>query len=297
MAALAVASKCFVPTQETALWPCHSGGYQRSQPSAARLTSFQHGCTLNALAWKRRSCLKGNVIMASSSHQNVSTTNLSEETHEDDAVTEDLSSNYELLLMNKANELRDDLHGTCIFLIGLMDSGKVSIGKMLAKELGYYYFDSNDLVQQAAGGAGIAEDEDGYRDAETEVLKQLSAVGRLVVSTGAGTVAKSENWGFLRHGIVIWIDMPLETVAKDTKTRQLLVPNCADDEALAKMSKLYEERKETYRNGDAMVSIHALCAQLGIEDPSAITPTMTAVEVLNVIGVMINEKQAKKARQ
>jgi hypothetical protein len=36
--------------------------------------------------------------------------------------------------------------------------------------------------------------------------------------------------GLLRHGIVVWIDMPLETVAKDTETRQLLVPNCADDE-------------------------------------------------------------------
>lgn len=36
--------------------------------------------------------------------------------------------------------------------------------------------------------------------------------------------------GYLRHGIVVWIDIPVETVAKDAKTRQLLVPNSSDDE-------------------------------------------------------------------
>ncbi|KAG0598962.1 hypothetical protein M758_12G115700 [Ceratodon purpureus] len=296
MAALGVASvssKCFVSLQETTPWPCHWGGYQRFRPSAARLTTFQRECTLNALRpWERRSLAKDKVVMAFSSQHNLSATDLS-----DDAVAEDLSPNYDLELMSKADEVRDDLHGTCIYLIGLLDSRKAFIGKTLAKELGYYFFDSNDLVQQAAGEAEISEGEEGYSEAETEVLKQLSAVGRLVVSTGAGTVAKSENWGFLRHGIVIWIDMPVETVAKDAKTRQLLVPNCADDEALAKMSKLYEERKETYRNADAMVSIQALSAQLGFKSPSEITPTMTALEVLNVIGVLIKEKQAKKVRQ
>ena len=91
MAALAVASvssKCFVPVQETALRPCYRGGCQRFQPSAAGLTSFQHGCTLNALrAWKLRTLPRDNVVMASSSHQNVSTTDLSEEIHECDAGT------------------------------------------------------------------------------------------------------------------------------------------------------------------------------------------------------------------
>jgi len=218
-------------------------------------------------------------------------------TSDANTAAEHLSPNFELLLMEKADELRDHLQGTCIFLIGMMDSGKIAIGKTLAKELGYYFFDSNDLVQQAAGGTDLSEDEEGYREAETEVLKQLSAVGRLVVSTGAGTVAKSENWGNLRHGIVVWIDMPLETVANCAKTRQLLVPNCADgDEALVKLSKLYEERIETYRNADAMVSIQAISAQLGIEDPATIPPSMTAREVLNVIGALIKEKQAKKLR-
>ncbi|KAG0573194.1 hypothetical protein KC19_VG156800 [Ceratodon purpureus] len=159
MAALGVASvssKCFVPLQETTPWPCHRGGYQRFRPSDARLTTFQHECTLNALRpWERRSLAKDKVVMAFSSQHNLSATDLS-----DGTVVEDLSPNYDLELMNKADEVRDDLHGSCIFLIGLLDSRKAFIGKTLAKELGYYFFDR----------------------------------------------------GFLRHGIGIWIDMPVETV-------------------------------------------------------------------------------------
>ena len=83
MAALAVASvsrTCFVPIQETALGPCHRGGCQRYQPSAGRLTP-QHVCTLNARrAWKRRTLVKDNVVVASRSK-------------------DDASPNYELLLM------------------------------------------------------------------------------------------------------------------------------------------------------------------------------------------------------
>lgn len=201
-----------------------------------------------------------------------------------------------LSLQEKADELRDELQGTCIFLIGMMDNGKASVGKMLAKELGYYFFDSNDLVQQAADGEEISENEEGYREAETEVLKQLSSMGRLVVATGAGTVLNTENWGYLRHGIVVWIDIPVETVAKDAKTRQLLVPNSSDDEALSKLTKMYEERKEVYMNADATVSIQVLPAQLGIEDSSLVTPAMTALQVLNAIRLLVKEKQAKNLR-
>jgi len=85
MVALAVASvssKCFVPMQGTALWSWHHGGHRSFQPPASGL-SFRHGAELRA--WKRRSLPQRNVVTASSSQQNVSTTNLSEEGHGEDA--------------------------------------------------------------------------------------------------------------------------------------------------------------------------------------------------------------------
>ncbi|XP_024377384.1 uncharacterized protein [Physcomitrium patens] len=299
MAALAIASvptKCFVPARETAPRPCHLEVHQRFQLPAARLI-FQRCCTLNAPRFSEKSFRKHfNYVTAAGSGQNLSTTNLSKDAQGEEPVAEEPSPDFDLLLKEKADELRDELQGTCIFLIGMMDNGKASVGKMLAKELGYYFFDSNDLVQQAADGEEISENEEGYREAETEVLKQLSSMGRLVVATGAGTVLNTENWGYLRHGIVVWIDIPVETVAKDAKTRQLLVPNSSDDEALSKLTKMYEERKEVYMNADATVSIQVLPAQLGIEDSSLVTPAMTALQVLNAIRLLVKEKQAKNLR-
>lgn len=77
---------------------------------------------------------------------------------------------------------------------------------------------------------------------QAEVLKQLSSMGRLVVCAGDGAVQSSTNLyainlslslppspspslshlkpllkicrGFLRHGISIWMDVPLDIVAK-----------------------------------------------------------------------------------
>jgi hypothetical protein len=52
-----------------------------------------------------------------------------------------LVEDYEELLQNKAEKIREQLNGTCIFLIGMMGSGKTTVGRVLSKSLGYYFFD------------------------------------------------------------------------------------------------------------------------------------------------------------
>jgi len=182
------------------------------------------------------------------------------------------------LVSEKAKDITDDLNGTCIFLIGMMESMKSSVGKILADSLGYYFFDSDVLVQSAAGGsAEIFDDEESYRDAETEVLRQLSPMGRLVVATGSGSVVRSENWGYLRHGIIVWIDGPLE--GSDKK------------KDLAEVSKLYEARKGAYGHADAVVSMTDESAKLDLQEPSSLTPAMVAAAVLEVIEEKISAKK------
>ncbi|KAJ1266197.1 hypothetical protein BS78_08G132400 [Paspalum vaginatum] len=50
---------------------------------------------------------------------------------------------------------------------------------------------------------------------QTEGLKQLTSMGSLVLCCGDGTVMNSTNLGLLRHGVSIWIDVPLEMAAND----------------------------------------------------------------------------------
>ncbi|GFP93369.1 importin beta-like sad2 [Phtheirospermum japonicum] len=107
----------------------------------------------------------------------------------DSVATKAIDYDLSLSIKKRALEVSPDLKGTSIFLVGLNSSYKSSLGRILADALRYYYFDSDSLVEEAAGGKSAAvslieRDEEGYLASETEVLKQLSSMGRLVVYAG-----------------------------------------------------------------------------------------------------------------
>ncbi|KAL6000381.1 hypothetical protein ACLOJK_024076 [Asimina triloba] len=73
-----------------------------------------------------------------------------------------------------AAEVSAKLKGTSIFLVGMSGNMKTSTGKILSEALRYYYFDSDGLIEQAAGGKSSAKefrekDEEGYRNSEHPV--------------------------------------------------------------------------------------------------------------------------------
>lgn len=71
--------------------------------------------------------------------------------------------------------MNESTSGVSIYLIGMMGSGKSTVGKILSKALGYYFFDTDELIEQLAGKsvseifAEVGEDE--FRSMETEVMK------------------------------------------------------------------------------------------------------------------------------
>ncbi|KAH9310587.1 hypothetical protein KI387_025622, partial [Taxus chinensis] len=195
-----------------------------------------------------------------------------------------------LVLKKKAEVLIPELKGKCIFLVGMMGSGKTTVGKILSESLGYYFFDSDRLVEEAAGGASVAQifkdhNEQGFRDSESEVLKQLSTMYRLVVATGGGAVVRPQNWSYMQQGITVWLDVPLEALAErvvavGTESRPLLGQasgNCYS-EALTRLTKLYEDRAEAYANSDVKVSLQEIASEHDHKDVSLLTPTIIAIE-------------------
>ena len=107
--------------------------------------------------------------------------------------------------------LRQRLGGRSLYLIGMMGSGKSSTGRPLAERLGYGFVDADAVIEQVTG-SNISEiferdGEDHFRDLETQVLRSISERHSLVVATGGGIVTRSENWGMMHQGIVIWLDV------------------------------------------------------------------------------------------
>ncbi|GAB2278391.1 hypothetical protein Dimus_013076 [Dionaea muscipula] len=171
---------------------------------------------------------------------------------------------------------------------------KTSVGKVLAESLRYYFFDSDTLVEEAGGSDSSGKsfrdrDEDGFRESETEALKQLSSMGRLVVSAGNGAVQNSTNLGLLRHGICIWIDVPLELMAMGS------IEDGNQPEVLARLTMLYEEHRGGYATADASVSLLKVASKLGYDEYDQVTPEDMVLEVLKELEKLTRVKKMKEA--
>ena len=151
----------------------------------------------------------------------------------------------------------DLLRGVNLYLVGMMGAGKTTVGRILAKELKYRFFDTDDLIVRVANQS-IAEifdrlGEEAFRELETKVLGELAAYQNSVVATGGGIVGRSINWGYLHYGIVVWLDVPVEQLIQrlgsDT-TRPLL----REGDVKSKLQSLLSERERFYAQADVRVS-------------------------------------------
>ncbi len=137
-----------------------------------------------------------------------------------------------------------------IVLCGFMGCGKSTVGKLLAKSLGFEFTDSDTLIEQKEN-MSVTEifssfGEEYFRSTETAVIKELSEQSGLVIATGGGAVLNPENAEALKNGgTVIFLDVTAETVLKRLKndtTRPLIQ---REDKEIA-VNKLLEERRSKY---------------------------------------------------
>ena len=150
-----------------------------------------------------------------------------------------------------------DLKKTNLYLVGMMGAGKTTIGRKLAKRLGYRFLDTDALIEQTAGqpitDLFAQTGEAAFRALETQVLSQVSAHTQLVVATGGGIVTQLMNWSYLQHGVVIWLDVPVPVLVSrlsgDT-SRPLL----KDTDITTKLEALLAERGDRYAQADIRIA-------------------------------------------
>ncbi len=98
-----------------------------------------------------------------------------------------------------------------IFLVGLMGTGKTTIGRRLAAATGWPYFDNDRLVEAANGRAAPElirdEGEDGLHAAEMAAFEYaLTLPQPVIVGVAAFVVAEAEGRERLRSaGVVVWL--------------------------------------------------------------------------------------------
>eukprot|EP00891_Asterochloris_glomerata_P004392 jgi/Astpho2/4392/gw1.00067.507.1_t len=99
----------------------------------------------------------------------------------------------------------------------MMGSGKSTVGRLIGKVLKYPLLDTDALIEESTSRTVAEifeqEGEESFRELETSVLKELMPFAKCVVATGGGAVIRRSNWGYMQHGVVIWLDGPPELLA------------------------------------------------------------------------------------
>ncbi len=138
-----------------------------------------------------------------------------------------------------------------VILIGLMGSGKSTIGKLLASRLSLSFVDLDDLIVSQAGKTipDIFQDEgeEAFRALESRLLAEvLMRDSEQVIATGGGVILSAENRALMKEsGRVIWLDASPVVLAKriaGDRNRPLL----DDVDPLFKMISLATQRNPLY---------------------------------------------------
>ena len=94
-----------------------------------------------------------------------------------------------------------------ITLVGMPGGGKSTVGRHLARQLGWAFVDSDSEIEKRIGCSVREffdrEGEDAFRDIEQKVIAELtsrSQAAGLVLATGGGAVLRRVNRENMRHG-------------------------------------------------------------------------------------------------
>lgn len=108
-----------------------------------------------------------------------------------------------------------------IYLIGPTGSGKTAVGRQLARDTGLRFLDSDHEIEKRTG-VEVAfifekEGESGFRERETEMIRELASRSGVIVATGGGAVLSPENRRILADtGVVAYLKTSIDEQLKRT---------------------------------------------------------------------------------
>lgn len=143
-----------------------------------------------------------------------------------------------------------------IFLLGMMGSGKTTLGKELAEKLGYTFLDLDAVIEQKENRTiaeiFATEGQEQFRLIEREALQSIiSNYKQAIVATGGGAPCFFDNIALMNTaGETIFLDVPTEFLVQrlsvsDLSTRPLLAGK-TESELISFLGKTLAERRQFY---------------------------------------------------
>jgi XRE family aerobic/anaerobic benzoate catabolism transcriptional regulator len=151
-----------------------------------------------------------------------------------------------------------------IALIGLRGAGKSTLGKMLAKKIGWNFVELNKELE-AQNGLSVAEiialyGQEGFRRMEQAALTQLLARKELtVLATGGGIVSEPLTFDLILSSYyTIWLKAEPEEHMARVRRQGDLRPMADDRSAMAELRTILKSREPLYARASAVVDTAGL---------------------------------------
>jgi shikimate kinase/3-dehydroquinate synthase len=171
---------------------------------------------------------------------------------------------------DRANALVEALAGRSLVIVGMMGSGKTTVGRRLALRLGLPFVDVDQEIVQAAG-MPIADifarhGEDHFRHGERRVMSRVLAGGPRIVATGGGAFMNAATRARIAEtSISIWLKADLDTLMRRVRKRATR-PLLQTADPVGTMQRLLAEREPIYAQADLTVYSREASHETVVED-------------------------------
>lgn len=144
-------------------------------------------------------------------------------------------------------------------LLGMMGSGKTTVGRRAAELAGYEFHDTDQLLVRKLGRPihQIFQfyGEEAFRQHETRILSEMES-GNGVLATGGGIVLREENWTEMRRlGKTIFLQVPEELLIERLAVAKRRRPLLEREDWEEQLGIILAGRLELYRQADVILDI------------------------------------------
>ncbi len=135
-----------------------------------------------------------------------------------------------------------------IYIIGMMGSGKSTVGKQLAEIIDYSFIDLDSFIEKeenmTIGNIFENRGEKHFRALETKALISTMKDG-VVISCGGGIVLSENNYTYLKQGNIFYLEATITELVKrilNSSHRPLLKQKNISEE----LTNIFKEREKMY---------------------------------------------------
>ena len=162
-----------------------------------------------------------------------------------------------------------------IVLVGVPGAGKTTVGKLLAKNMGRDFFDSDQVIESRAGKSVsdifTHDGEPAFRKLEHDVIVELLDSNNVVLALGGGSLGNDETRAKVKEATTVWLVTGLAQAVDRVgmnRNRPLLLGNVR-----GQLADLMTAREPLYKEVAAIAV-----------DTSKLIPSEVVTEIVSELG-------------